>query len=136
MAPASSSKMLKPVPAPASAESRATKIDRVQYLEAWVNENPLATIDEAREAVKAKFGISVGNKLISDALRDAKQRWEQQRRAAREAQPVQPVIVPAAVTNPLPPVQSAVKTIVEMMMANGIRAIEILADGKTQVQFA
>lgn len=114
------------LPAPSSAEARATKVDRVKYLEAWADENPLATIEAAREAVRLKFGISLGTKIISDTLRMARQGWETKRKAGQSMQ---------AQEEPGQSIQQQINTWVQGMKALSIRLVEILDDGKVRVEF-
>jgi hypothetical protein len=126
-------------PAPASRLARATKLDRVKFLEDWALQNPLETIEEARTAIRERFGISLGTKIISDTLRDAKRRWETERRVATEHHrpmtaptPREPAPEPA----PAPPVLNGpVRTLALAMKNHGIRLIEIKPDGSIHAEF-
>lgn len=126
----------KHVPAGASAEARATKDARVQFLETWALENPLATIEQARQTVREKFGISLGTKLISDTLRMAKQLWEAQRREALEKhEPMKPPAPIAEAAQEVPNGQQQAIQLAQTMRAAGIRLLEILDDGRVRVEY-
>lgn len=109
----------------ASAEARATKIDRQQYLEAWALDHPLSTIEQAREAVRLKFGISLGTKALADALRNAKALWEAQRQsmAAQQLEGVAGL-------------QAQIATWAEGMRKVGVRLIELKPDGGIRLEMA
>jgi hypothetical protein len=106
----------------ASAEAKATKVDRLKFLEAWSLENPLATIEAARAAVRAQFGISLGTKVLSDTLRHAKATWEAQRREIQSHQ------------HGSEPIQVQVAAWAEGMRKSGIRLIEILPNGGLRLE--
>jgi hypothetical protein len=118
-------------PAPASAQSRATKASREEFLAAWAMENPLATIEEAREAVRKEFGISLGTQILSKTMRLAKDSLESQRRATLKQEPVAvapPPTAPAVL-------HEQINLWTATMKAAGVRLIEILDDGKIRVEF-
>ncbi len=130
------------LPAPASAEARATKVDRVQFLEKWSLEHPLATIEAGREAVREKFGISLGTKIISDTLRNAKALWEAQRLAAVEAhRPLSPPsIIPdvtkrEVVVSPYD-LQAQLGIWRTDMKRLGVRLLELLPDGNIRIELS
>jgi hypothetical protein len=134
----------KTAPAPASTESRLTKHDRIEYLNLWARTNPLATIEQAREAVKVQFGLSVGTKLISDALRSAREQWETDRKQVQVAAPK--FKAPVAVFTPVPQAAKAavsapqgasldLPAIVAGMRGLGIRLIEVLPDGELRIKY-
>jgi hypothetical protein len=137
MAVMSSSVTKLPTPAPASAEARATKVDRLRYLESWAMENPLATIEAARDTVRQKYGISLGTKIISDTLRNAKALWEAQRRDAVERNvPMAPPSAPRLVEAPAPveSIGQHIARIASELKASGIRLVEVLPDGNVRVE--
>jgi hypothetical protein len=112
----------------ASAQARATKVDRLKFLEAWALDNPLQTIEAAREAVRARFGISLGTKTLSDTLRNAKALWEAKR---RESQELPPLAVPAGTD----PIQVQVHAWAQGMRKAGVRLIELMPDGHLRLEF-
>lgn len=112
-------------PAGASAEARATKVDRLKFLEAWALEHPLSTIEQARAAVREAFGISLGTKVLSDSLRNAKLLWEAKRQEISHAGGILDQ-----------PLQSQVGAWVEGMRKGGIRLIELLPDGSLRLELA
>lgn len=126
-------------PAPASAELRANKADRLAFLESWALENPLATIEQAREALREKFnGVAMGTKVISDTLRMSRQIWETQRKDSFEKKP-------AAETNPVAPklaevvpatIQQQIAAMAATMKSAGISLLEITPEGRVRVEFA
>lgn len=140
----------KNAPHPSSSESRAQKHERVKFVESWALDNPLATIEDAREALRQKFGIAVGTSIIANSLRMAKQLWESQRLEAaakhtpmvppptpEPAAPVEaPAPVPVAAVAVAPTEQTERLTrIAQSMMAEGVRLVEILPDNRVRVEF-
>lgn len=111
----------------ASAQARATKVDRLKFLEAWALDNPLQTIEAAREAVRARFGISLGTKTLSDTLRSAKALWEAKRRESQEPAPLLP--------GTGDPIQVQVATWALGMRKAGVRLIELMPDGHLRLEF-
>ena len=127
-------------PLPASAEARATKVDRVKFLEAWALDNPMATNEEAREAVRSRFGISLGSEIISQTMRLAREAWESQRKAAAKTH--MPLEAPTAII-PEPqaptekaPVQQQIQSWAKTMREAGISLIEILPDGRIRFELS
>lgn len=119
--------------APASAEARATKAERLTFLNQWAMENPLKTIEEARQAVRERFGLSLGTQALSNAMRLARDAWEAQRRAATEGRPALP-------PRPQPAGGSEgghehVSWIANAMRQAGLRLVELLEDGRVRVEF-
>jgi hypothetical protein len=122
-------------PKPASAEVKATKIDRLRYLEDWCLEHPQGTIEGAREALRVHFqGVAMGTKIIADTLRQARQLWESQRPTLKavETPVAAPVVVAAPGGNT---VQHQVAAVAATMRALGIRLVEITDSGKVRIEF-
>lgn len=127
-------------PLPASAEARETKIDRLRFLEAWAMDNPLATNEAAREAVRARFGLGLGSSVISRTMRAARHAWEAQRRAAARAQV--PMTPPPLPTRPAPEedneaeptLQTQILDWARGMRGSGVRLIEIMPDGRVRFE--
>lgn len=131
---------LRVTPAPASKQARATKLDRVKFLEDWSVSNPLGTIEAAREAIKEKFGISLGTKIISDTLRSAKNNWESQRRAMASGgspgplSPPPPSMRDSHARHSGQTLPELVSQWAEEMRVNGVRLLELLPDGNIRME--
>lgn len=128
-------------PLPASAESRATKADRVRFLEAWAMENPLATNEAAREAVRVKFGLSLGSEAISKTMRMARDAWETQRQKAMQTHTAltPPAHEPLPSNEPTPELaalQARVLEWAQAMKAMGVCLIEIMPDGRIRFEIS
>jgi hypothetical protein len=119
-------------PAPASAQARATKADRVEFLNRWAMEHPLNTIEDARKAVRDRFGLSLGNQILSNAMRLARETWEAQRKSGRK-----PGALPAAPAEPSPAgdLHAQATAWAAEMKAAGVRLLEVLEDGRIRLEF-
>lgn len=116
--------------APASAFVKATKIDRQRFLDEWALENPDATIEEARVALRHRFeGIAMGTKAISDTLRMSKSLWEDQRKQIR----VSGGTLVAAVA-PQTSAQAQITILAHAMELAGVRLLERHPDGTLRVE--
>lgn len=110
----------------ASAEARATKVDRLKFLENWAVDHPLSTIEQARAAVRGQFGISLGTKILADALRNAKGLWEAKR--------IEMAHTPGGGLEGQP-LQVQVQAWTEGMLKAGVRLIELLPSGGVRLEF-
>jgi hypothetical protein len=126
-------------PKPASAVLRATKDQRQQYLNEFAAQNPFATIEQAREALKERFGgVAVGTQAISDALREARRMFEAEHKARSTPNPIPPVPIqdrPPSGT-PLQSVQREIAGWVESMKRSGVKLVAVNEDGSVRVEFA
>jgi hypothetical protein len=90
---------------------------RRSFLVAWARENPKATVQQAREAVRANFGVSVASQTIVEALRAARaaatiEAWQEQVDGQPWGKPLFPHVA----------------DLVQTMRARGLRRIEVDGD--------
>lgn len=129
---------LKDAPQQPQAPRSSTTQERKQFLETWALNNPLATIEAARDALKAEFdGVAMGTKIISDTLREARRLYEADFKAKHQAQvpPSLPTPVAPAAPTSVSPIQQQVAFWSQQMQALGIRLIEVKDDGGVRVEF-
>jgi hypothetical protein len=101
-----------------------TKAERGAFLTQWCLEHPLATIEEARAALKREFnGVAVGTKQIADTLREARQLRLSGDTTKRP-------------TVSQPTLQDKVQSWAREMKAHGVRLVEIRDDGSVRLELA
>lgn len=131
---------------------RNSKDQRLRFLTDWCMRNPLATIEQARAALKEEFaGVAMGTKVIADTLRAARQYAEAQYKAhqPKGAAVLFPVPSPdqsagglslqSPPVTPIPaimnPIQAQIQTWAQAMRAAGIRSVTVEDDGRVNVEF-
>lgn len=125
--------------APNSEEARSTKPARVSFLETWALDHPNGTIEEARQAIKARFGMAIGTREISDvmkmtkALHDGKQVKQTREPKQILEQPRQVVGSPSHHDSFL---HDQILEWSVVMKAHGVKAIEVMSDGRIRVELA
>lgn len=125
----------------------STKDDRVRFLNEWAEQHPYGSIAQARKALIDKFGVSLGNDLMSEILRDWKALHDEaQKKAGREpaftpeepTKDIEPTPMPAT---PTPEdgqlrTRSAIEIFVRTMRLNGIKSIVVHDDGTYDLQMS
>ncbi len=101
--------------------SASSAQERRDWLRSWVRENPRATIELAKKALKDQFGLAVGTEVVANILRETQEELLQR---GKEAAHVISAGVAAVVETP-----ALILDIVNRMKAAGIRRIEILPTG-------
>ncbi len=112
-----------------SAEERRARTEQKKtFLTEWTLQNPLATMNDVKAALRERFGETMGTDLIIEAFKHA--RAVAQRRAQEGLQPAA-----AAGAAPLVETTHSINSIVAAMKAAGMKKIEVQSDGTFEVTF-
>lgn len=108
-----------------SGKTDSTPQERRAWLRAWAEQNPRGTIDAAKKALRAQFGVGVGTEAVASIIREVQTELLERGKASAEPETIHHTSI-SGIPSSIPAV---LFEIVALMRRGGIRRVEILPTG-------
>ncbi len=114
-------------------EERVPTAEKREFLKNWALANHRGTVEQARDAVKTRFGESLGTNTLTAIMKWARGEQDKRLSSISTGTSSKPWIPTSS--QDVQPGQASMKMLQSMMRILGIRKIELKDDGHAEVQF-